>query len=109
MKAWSVTNQPQAGLEIISRDSNQQETIKLNKSSLSYKDYASILLKLFKRSKNQKVQATGVRLDSLNEIDVELDWIHGVKDQVDFLNANMKYHSILFRVERRELVGVVAK
>lgn len=77
--------------------------------NLSYKYFALIVHKLFKRSKNQKVQATVVRLDSLKEINVELDWIQGIKDQADFLNANMKYHSILFRVQRHDLVGVVTK
>jgi hypothetical protein len=81
----------------------------MSKNILSFKYFASILHKLFKRSKNQKVQATGVRLDNLNEIDIELTWIKGLKDQVDFLNAEMKYHSISFKIQRRELVGVVTK
>jgi hypothetical protein len=75
-----------------------------------FKYYPSILHKLFKCSnKNQKVQATAVRLDSPNEIDVELAWIQGLKEQTDFLNANMKHHSILFRIQRRELVGGSSK
>ena len=42
----------------------------------------------------------------LNEIDVELDWIQGVREQVEFLNSAMKHHSILFRVQRRQfLIG----
>ena len=40
----------------------------------------------------------------LNEIDVELDWIGGLKEQVEFLNAAMKRHCILFKVQRREFV-----
>ena len=40
----------------------------------------------------------------LNEIDVELDWIQGVREQVEFLNANMKHYCILFKVQRREFV-----
>ena len=40
----------------------------------------------------------------LNEIDVELDWIQGVREQVEFLNANMKHYCILFRVQRRQFV-----
>jgi hypothetical protein len=76
--------------------------------NLSYKDYASIVHKLFKRSKNRKVQATAIRLDKLNEIDVELDWIQGLKDQVDFLNATMRCHSISFKIQKRKLVGGLA-
>jgi hypothetical protein len=42
----------------------------------------------------------------LNEIDVELDWIQGVREQVEFLNSAMKHHSILFRVQKRQfLIG----
>ena len=75
-----------------------------------FNNYPSILHKLFKCSNNnQNVQATAVRLSSLNEIDVELAWIQGLKEQTDFLNANMKYHSILFRIQRREFVGGSSK
>jgi hypothetical protein len=41
---------------------------------------------------------------NLNEIDVELDWIRGLKEQVEFLNANMKHYCILFKVQRCEFV-----
>jgi hypothetical protein len=75
-----------------------------------FKYYTSIRDKLFKEyNKNQKVQTTAVRLDSPNEIEVELAWIQGLKEQTDFLNANMKYHFILFRIQRRELVGGSSK
>jgi hypothetical protein len=40
----------------------------------------------------------------LNEVDVELDWIQGVREQVEFLNPAMKHHSILFRVQRRQFL-----
>jgi hypothetical protein len=55
------------------------------------------------RSKN-KFGAVAVAIDRLNEIDVELDWIQGLKEQAEFLNANMKHYSILFKVQRREFV-----
>ena len=49
------------------------------------------------------------RKTDLNEIDVELDWIQGVREQVEFLNSAMKHHCILFRVQRRQFViGVTA-
>jgi hypothetical protein len=51
---------------------------------------------------NNKYETSG--LSSLNEIDVELDWIGGLKEQVEFLNASMKHHCILFKVQRREFV-----
>ena len=37
-------------------------------------------------------------------VDLELDWIGGLKEQVEFLNAAMKRHCILFKVQRREFV-----
>jgi len=40
----------------------------------------------------------------LNEIDMELDWIQGVREQVEFLNFEMKHHTILFRVQRRQFL-----
>jgi hypothetical protein len=39
---------------------------------------------------------------NLNEIDVELEWIQGLKEQVEFLNSEMKHHCILFKVQRLE-------
>ena len=44
----------------------------------------------------------------LNEIDVELDWIEGVKEQTEFLNSAMKHYCILFKIQRREFVKGVA-
>jgi hypothetical protein len=41
---------------------------------------------------------------SLDEIDVEQDWIRGLQEQVEFLNSNMKHHCILFRVQKRQFV-----
>jgi hypothetical protein len=44
----------------------------------------------------------------LNEIDVELEWIQGIWEQIEFLNFEMKRHGILFRVQRRKfLMGEV--
>lgn len=41
----------------------------------------------------------------LNEIDVELGWIQGVREQVEFLNSEMQNHCILFRVQRRQFLA----
>jgi hypothetical protein len=54
---------------------------------------------------HKTTQATALKITPLNTIDVELDWIQRARENVNFLNANLKYHSILFRVQRSELVG----
>lgn len=36
--------------------------------------------------------------------DLELDWIDGLRDQVEFLNGEMKHYCILFKTQRREFV-----
>src|SRR4051812_43317235 len=41
---------------------------------------------------------------SVDEIEVELDWVRGIREQVEFLNAAMKHHCILLRVQRRGFV-----
>jgi hypothetical protein len=40
----------------------------------------------------------------LDEIDVELEWIQGIREQVEFLNPEMKHHTILFRLQRRQFL-----
>jgi hypothetical protein len=47
----------------------------------------------------------GCRTDSSKEIDIELDWIGGLRDQVEFANEAMKHHCILFKVQRRKFVA----
>jgi hypothetical protein len=37
-------------------------------------------------------------------VDIELDWIGGLKEQLEFLNAAMKHHCISFKVQKREFV-----
>lgn len=41
---------------------------------------------------------------TFSEINVELSWIEGLRDQVEFLNATMKHHCVLFKVQRREFL-----
>lgn len=60
------------------------------------------LRKKSKRRSKNKIGAVAVAIDNLDEVDVELNWIQGAKENIDFLNANMKHYSILFRVQRRE-------
>jgi DNA-directed RNA polymerase subunit E'/Rpb7 len=55
--------------------------------------------------KPKSTEVTAIKITPLNTIDVELDWIQRAKENVDFLNANLKYHSILFRVQRSEVVA----
>lgn len=45
------------------------------------------------------------KTDSSKEIDIELDWIRGLRDQVEFANGAMKHHCILFKVQRRKFVA----
>jgi len=37
-------------------------------------------------------------IQRLDELKIELKWIAGVKEQVDFLNANMMRYNILFKI-----------
>jgi hypothetical protein len=52
----------------------------------------------------QKTYGTAVSITPLNPIEFELDWIQGLREQVEFANRDMKYHCISFKVQRRELV-----
>jgi len=76
------------------------------KDSISKKKKFPRSYRFIKAKINHKgIQATALNITPLDTVQVELDWIQRAKENVDFLNANLKYHSILFRVQRSELVG----
>jgi hypothetical protein len=52
----------------------------------------------------QKTYGTAVSIDPLDVAEVERAWIDNLKEHVDFLNDNLRCYSLLFRVQRRELV-----
>jgi hypothetical protein len=59
---------------------------------------------VYKCSSDEQALKSRSRSSKLDEIDVELYWVQGLKDQVEFLNANIKHYCILFKVQRREFV-----
>jgi hypothetical protein len=52
----------------------------------------------------KKTYGSAINIKPLDVADVEQAWIDNLKEHVDFLNDNLRCYSLLFRVQRRELV-----